>query len=85
MKDILYFDTLEQVQEESKKRIGVYRSLHTDFIDGRFKVTFVNGDDDPANSPKQIDVEQQRLEELKKKLQDDTITFDELKEYLRSR
>lgn len=65
-----------------------WRSLHTDFINNKesdgYHVTFVNGLDDPDNSP---DADQRRLEfqrqkVLREKLKNKSITFPELIEYL---
>lgn len=89
MKEIKFFDSREEMKVEKRKREGVWRPLHTDFINKKYKVTFVNGTDDPD---KTVEVETKRQEEiikkqrktlLKSKLDDDSMTFDELKEYLR--
>ena len=85
-KEILFFNTLEEAKIEMKKRMGVWRPLYTDFIDEKTRVTFVNGEDDPVNSPEQreLDTKFQRIGELNKKLIDDTVnfTFEEFKELL---
>jgi len=84
-KEIVTFNSLVEAKAEKKKRAGIWRPLHTDLIDNKWKVTFVNGDDDPSNSEKSLQntVKLARKQELQIKLDDDTITFSELKEYLR--
>jgi len=63
-------------------------SLHTDYINNKesdgFHVTFVNGSDDPSNSPEAIQREQERLriDELREKLKNRTISQPELFELL---
>ncbi len=81
----LTFNNIEEANVEKKNRHGEWYSLHTDFIDEKIRVTFVNGTDDPANSEEQaqINLTFQRLKELSLKLQDNTITFEELKELMR--
>jgi len=84
--EIKFFNSLEDAKIEKKKMTKKnFRPLHTDFVDGKIKVTFVNGDDDPANSDEQkaLDVKFQRISELDSKLQDDSLTFPELKERMR--
>lgn len=85
MIEILSFDTIEKSKIEKKKRAGKWRPLHTDFVNDKYTVTFVNGTDDPDNSEQAI---QGRIKfiaqkELRKKLYDNTINFEELKKYLR--
>lgn len=76
--------------KEIRTSIG-WRSLHTDFINNDesqgYRVTYVNGSDDPDNSPeadqRRLEVQRQKL--LRKKLEDNTISFVELKEFLRDK
>lgn len=87
MKIVKTFNTREEASAE-KKRLAVeekYVVIHTDYIDDKFVVTFVNGDDSPANSEESKQRQQKmiRLGELNKKLQDNSINFDELKELMR--
>ena len=62
--------------------------LHTDFINNKesdgYRVTFVNGSDDPNNSPEAIqrNIDFQRQEELREKLKNRTISQPELLELL---
>ena len=66
-----------------------WRSLHTDFINNKesdgFHVTFVNGIDDPSNSPEAIQqrAEAALLELLLDKLKNDTITPSQLRVLMR--
>lgn len=85
MKEIKIFDTNEEARKEIKKRAGIWRSLNTDFVNGKIKVTFVNGNDDPDNSQESQKNRKkiERRKDLKSKLDDNSINFDELKEYLR--
>jgi len=62
-----------------------WRALHTDFINNLYHVTFVIGSDDPHNSDESKD--RQSKFELEKllivTLQNDTMTFSDLKMLLR--
>lgn len=81
------FNTREEANAEKNRLLGEYRSLHTDYINGEFVVTFVNGDDDPVNS-EEAELQHEkfiRLKELNKKVQDRTITHIELVELIGSR
>jgi len=64
-----------------------FRALHTDFVDNgnKIRVTFVNGKDDPHNSKESLDNRKkfQRKKELVDKIKDNSLTFEELKEYMR--
>ena len=70
-----------------------WRSLHTDFINNKesdgYRVTFVNGIDNEENSPERIAERaleiknQKRIDFLKEKIEDDSITFSQVKEFLR--
>lgn len=85
MKEIITFSTMKELEVEIDKRQGTWRSLHIDKTSSGFAVTFVNGEDDPINSP-ESKIRQdkfQRYQELRGKLMDDSIKFNELKEYLR--
>lgn len=88
--DIQTFASKKEAEIEIKNRAGVFRAMYPDKLsDGTFQITFVNGEDDPDNSDesKQREVTQKtnqdRLEVLQTKLDDDTINFVQLKEYLR--
>ena len=83
--EILTFNTREDVNAEKKNRHGEWCSLHTDLIDGKIRVTFVKGTDDPANSKEQaqINLKFQKLQELITKLKDNTINLEEIKELMR--
>jgi len=69
------------------------RALHTDFINNDesqgYRVTFVDGTDDPNNDPALVakrdadEIEQTRVNELILKLDDSTITASEIKEFLK--
>ena len=85
MKEKITFGNLEEATIEKKNRKGVWRPLHTNFVGSNVVVVFVNGTDDPENSQESIDkkIKFQKRKELSAKLEDDSITFDELKEYLR--
>jgi len=70
-----------------------WRSLHTDFINNKesdgYHVTYVNGLDNPDNDPTVIAQRTQerldriRIEELRVKIRNDSITQRELVEYMR--
>lgn len=87
----LFFKSEKEVDIEKKKRHGTWIPLHTDFVtdpnnpENKIRVTFVNGKDDPANSPeqKELDTKFKRQNELIQKLKNNTITFEELCEYER--
>ena len=79
-------DIIEQVVDEKKKFANKYRPLHTNKNDDdKYVIIFVNGEDDPHNSEevKQIQQKTEKLDELNKKLHDNSITFEELKELMR--
>jgi len=80
-----------KVMKKNKKimnRAG-FRSLHTDFIDNDeskgYKVTFVNGKDDPNNSEEvQKSKTRFRLQKLLvKTIENNTITFEDYKMLMR--
>ena len=77
-------------QGKTLKNSQGLRPLHTDFINNDelqgFHVTYVNGIDDPENSAEAIAkrAEFARLKTLRAKLENDTISFPELKDLLRS-
>lgn len=80
-------------QEEKIRNENGWISLHTDFINNDelqgYRVTFVNGQDDPNNDPilvvKRREEEENilRTKELTVKLNDDTITNIEIREFLK--
>jgi len=80
------FPTRKVMKREKLKmnQLG-FRSLHTNFIDNKFEVVFVNGSDDPANSE---EAEENKLRFKLEKLlietiENDTITFDDYKILMR--
>lgn len=76
---------LEAADTVKKMRVGEWRSLHTDFVNGQVVITFVNGIDDPDNSQENQDkrTQNQRKQILKNKILNNTISFEEMKEYFR--
>lgn len=80
------YRTRSKMQKGKDVRISNgWRSLHTDFINKRYHVTFVNGIDDPDNSPEAL---QQRAnfqlqELLTARLTNDSLTFKEFKILMR--
>ena len=87
MKLIKTFNTREEVNAEKKKLAVEYRSLYTDYVDGKFVITFVNGTDDPANSEesKLQYTKFNRQKKLNKKLKDSSLNIEEINEYMRLR
>tara|TARA_R110000751_G_C13573120_1_gene458870 strand:+ start:377 stop:655 length:279 start_codon:yes stop_codon:yes gene_type:complete len=83
--EIIFFNSNEEAKIDKRKRRGVWRPLETITVDNKIKVTFVNGIDDPDNSDeyKQKQIKFKRKKTLNSKLQDDSITFNELKELMR--
>ena len=83
--EVVFFDTMEQAKVVKQQKSGTWRALHNDFVDGKIRVTFVNGVDDPINSQETQDrkIFFNRTQELILKLQDDSMTFSEWKEYFR--
>lgn len=79
------FLTRQEVNIEKKKRLGEWCCIHTDFIDDKFVLTFVNGKDDPNNSieTQNIQAKFERQNILTRKLQDNSMTFEDMKEYMR--
>lgn len=88
-KETLEFNTDKERKIEIKKRAGIERPLFLDHKDDKFYVTFVTGIDDPDKTPEveakrqENKIKRQRRKILQSKLDDDSITFEELKEYLR--
>ena len=87
-------DYATKILMESGKKIrhdNGWRPFHTDFINNDelqgYHVTYVNGIDDPHNSSEAISdrLEQQRIRTLREKLEDDSISFSQLKDLLRTR
>jgi len=68
-------------REKEKMHGQKFEVLHTDFIDNKFKVTFVDGDDRPENSPenKEINLQLKLIELLVKSIENDTITWEDYK------
>lgn len=90
---IEFYNTLSEMKTATSRsgqrhRDG-WRPIQTDFINNQYKVTFVNGSDDPDNSPSSVakrnkrKSNQQKLNLLLSKLENDSITFSEVKEFLR--
>lgn len=86
-KEIKMFNTIDGANLEKKRRAGTWRPLHTDFVNDKVRITFVNGSDDPDNSLESQNrrIEFNRMKALGIKLKDDTISFNEVKELLRIR
>ena len=88
-KEIKTFNTLSEAKAEKKKRAGIWRPLHTDIMDGKWKITFVNGIDDPDNSIESVTkrnnekIKNEKIIVLKSKIDDDTSTLSEIREYLK--
>jgi len=85
-KEILTFNSIEEANKEKKNRAKTWRPLHTDFVNNKIRVTFVNGLDDPDNSPESIKNKEQhvRNKTLREKLKNRTISQPELLELLQS-
>ncbi len=89
--DYLTRDLMKQGKD--RRNSDGWVSFHTDFINNResdgFRVTYVNGLDDPNNDPVLVAKREQqrldniRIEELKVKLRDGTITNREHIEFTR--
>ena len=75
----LFFNTRKEADIEKKTRHGIWYVKHTDFINEKIRVTFVNGDDDPNNSEKlqEYKLKLFRKKELLVKQKASTITFPE--------
>jgi len=93
-KEIIDYQTKAELKQGyALKNSQGMRSLHTDFINNDesqgYRVTFVDGLDDPHNAPELV--EQRRLQKidndrkinLKEKLKNDSISMPELRELLR--
>lgn len=89
MIEIEIYDTLVQAKQ-AKARNGTrhrngFRPIHTNLINGKYEVTFVDGIDDPENDPANVaqraqeKANQVRKEELKNK---PNITLPEMRELL---
>ncbi len=85
MRIVYYNSKKERITELKKANEKGESAIHDDFLDVNGKVTDGNSGkltfDILDNTP---DPKFLRMKELRKKLQDDSITFKELKEYLRS-
>jgi len=96
MKEIIDYPTrfFMKAGKKDKHSQGL-RSLHTDFINNDesqgYRVTFVDGIDDPNNEPKALaeseknHTRKKRTRDLTQKLDDDTITDKEVMELSRLR
>lgn len=88
-KEILEFNTREERKAEIKLRAGVMRPMFPDFVNGKYKITFVDELDDPDNDPVLVaqraadKVKRDRDKELKQKIKDGTSTKAEDKEILK--
>ncbi len=90
---INYFTKSEMKIGKKQKTIEGFRPLHTNFINNDesqgYRVTFVDGIDDPHNDPalvaerKADKIEKTRTDELLVKIEDSTINPDEIKEFLK--
>lgn len=89
--EIKEFNTRDEAIAEKKRRSGKWRPLHTDFVNNKWKVTFVDGTDDPDKTPeaeqKRLEekTKKSRLEELRQKISTSTIMPAELVEYIKLR
>lgn len=81
-KKIKTFDSKDEMYAEVKKlHKDGFVTLHKDLINNKWRLTSVNGTDDPNNL---IDNSKfLRRKELQSKLNDNSIVFEELKELLR--
>jgi len=72
-------------REKAKRILNNWRSLHTDFINNKFHVTFVNGSDNPDNSDEAKDsrLKHKLTKLLVRTIENDTITFNDLKMLMR--
>jgi len=80
------YPTRKVMKRNKKSRhTNGWRSLHTDFIDSNYRVTFVNGLDDPDKSDQaEINRSKSKLTKLLvKTIQNNTITWDDYKILLR--
>lgn len=82
MKKIIIFNSLQEAQDEKKKQEGIFCPLHTDFVGGKVKVTFVNGEDEPKISD-EIQAMRTFEDELLQKLDTKEINLDGIKELLK--
>lgn len=77
-----YFNRRSMKKAKSQRLENQWRSLHTDIINDRFRVTYVNGSDDPK--PDESENAKLELQELLLgKLKNNTITFEQLKTLIR--
>ena len=93
-KEIIYYPTRDEMKigENTFNAQGM-RSLHTNFKNNDekqgYRVTFVDGLDDPNNAPELVvqreadKIEQIRTDELLVKIDESTINPDEIKEFLK--
>jgi len=80
-----YFNRKSMDRDKKTRHKNNWRSLHTDIINNKFHVTYVNGSDDPDNSEESKERRLQfRLQKLLvKTIENDTITFNDLKILMR--
>jgi len=50
--EIKFFNTELGAHEETRRRRGTWRPLRTEFINRKWRVTYVTGTDDPDNLPR---------------------------------
>ena len=92
--EIIDYTTREFMKQGKKeKHSQVLRPLHTDFVNNDekqgYRVTFVDGVDDPNNAPELVaqreadKIEQIRTDELLVKIDESIINPDEIKEFLK--
>jgi len=77
-----YFTRKLMKKGKKQRHLNQWRPLHTDFINKRFKVTYVNGSDNPQQTESQK-AEFILTELLLGKLQNDTITQSQLRTLIR--
>lgn len=84
--EIKIFDTWEDAKIEIKKRAGIWRPFHHDLIANKWKITFVDGLDDPDKTPEveakreKQKLKQQRIIILNKKQKTEDLNISELNE-----
>lgn len=78
-----YFTRKLMKKGKVQRHLNQWRSLHTDFIDNKFRVTYVNGLDDPDQPNESETARRELLNLLLEKLKNNTITFEQLKMLIR--
>ncbi len=51
---VLYDNRAALLQDEAQRIRDGWRNLHTEFIDNKIRATWVNGNDDPSNTPEPV-------------------------------